>query len=365
MSEHKSTMEERNKLKKPRILVVDDDAGMLRAMSALLMDQGEITTAGGVKEATDQLKAHPFDLVVTDYEMGDGTGIDVLDCALFHHPETPVIVVTAYGTKERAIQMINHQVFALLEKPVDPEEIEIQVKRALTKKEAFDILNRLASLGESAGDIVHEIANPLMLLKDHVWRIQKNDLWPNHIEMLRAAERMSVATDRITHVINWARNSLRATSEPQMLPFTMRGILDQLKDACAAKAARHMVPVIITPGSDLKIVGDRSQLLQVLVNLVNNGIDAAVAHDDKWVMVEIRAEGAGRFAQVTVTDSGNGIPEEARNKLFTPLFTTKGGKGTGLGLSIVQKIVHAHGGEIFLNPENPNTQFVITLPTAA
>jgi C4-dicarboxylate-specific signal transduction histidine kinase len=180
---------------------------------------------------------------------------------------------------------------------------------------------------------------------------------------MNSAETMAGAAKRIGTIIKWARTSLKSTKNARHDTFQMREILDRLKEECSGKAHAMQVPVIITPNSDVKVVGDKQQILQVLVNLVNNAIDAASAQDEKWVMVELKT--VGGKAQMTVTDSGKGIPEDLREKIFTPLFSTKREAGTGLGLAIVQKIVKAHGGEIFLENEASNTRFVVNLPTAA
>jgi signal transduction histidine kinase len=84
---------------------------------------------------------------------------------------------------------------------------------------------------------------------------------------------------------------------------------------------------------------------------------------EKWV--ELQVKNAGKDVEISVTDSGMGIPEKIRDKLGQPFFTTKVvGHGTGLGLSISKGIVEAHGGRLNLDPECGHTRFVVTLPKA-
>jgi two-component system NtrC family sensor kinase len=82
---------------------------------------------------------------------------------------------------------------------------------------------------------------------------------------------------------------------------------------------------------------------------------------EKWIEIDVRDTSAG--AEISVTDSGLGIPKEIQSKIHEPFFTTKAnGKGAGLGLSISQRIVNAHRGTLTLDVNSRNTRFVITLP---
>ena len=104
------------------------------------------------------------------------------------------------------------------------------------------------------------------------------------------------------------------------------------------------------------IIGNRSQLQQVFINLIRNSIEAIANQDDKWI--EINQVIYGQNLIIQIKDSGPGIPKEERNKIFTSLYTTKlNSGGTGLGLSICKKIIEAHNGTIEVDPDSKNTQF--------
>jgi two-component system, NtrC family, sensor kinase len=110
-----------------------------------------------------------------------------------------------------------------------------------------------------------------------------------------------------------------------------------------------------------KIQADQSQIMQVLVNLIENSVDAMPAGGR--VVVRSLNEPAG-MVTIEIEDNGTGIPPEDLKKLFTPFFTTKPiGKGTGLGLPIVYGIVKMHRGQIVVRSEvNQGTKFIIQLP---
>lgn len=97
------------------------------------------------------------------------------------------------------------------------------------------------------------------------------------------------------------------------------------------------------------------------MNLLCNSLDALEGLPTKWIELKQSADESNIY--ISVTDSGAGIPKSIIQKIFDPFFTTKGvEKGTGLGLSISLGIIKEHKGEMFVNEESPNTQFVIKLP---
>ena len=101
------------------------------------------------------------------------------------------------------------------------------------------------------------------------------------------------------------------------------------------------------------------EIEQVLVNLVNNGIDAVETKEERWIKIEIQ-ESENEII-LRVQDSGPGIPSAVAEKLFQPFFTTKPvGEGTGLGLSIIKGILDEHKAKIQLLKDHPNTCFQIT-----
>ena len=100
------------------------------------------------------------------------------------------------------------------------------------------------------------------------------------------------------------------------------------------------------------------------MNLLNNAFDAISGRNERWIRIESSQDAAGVL--VRVTDSGEGISKEVLDQIFDPFYTTKElGKGTGLGLSISATILTGHGGRLYHNADNPNTQFVLAFPAKA
>lgn len=115
------------------------------------------------------------------------------------------------------------------------------------------------------------------------------------------------------------------------------------------------------PKFSRKLLCDRVQISQVMINFLSNAFDAIESHQEKWV--EINCEDDTYFDIITFTDSGHGIPPEVVEKMFNPFYTSKDvGKGTGLGLSISKGIMEKHGGEIMVDRTSKNTCFVLKIP---
>ena len=122
----------------------------------------------------------------------------------------------------------------------------------------------------------------------------------------------------------------------------VRGTVELLS-ALAVGRKFEMVSVI-TPDA-LAVLGDRIQLQQVILNLVVNGIDAMKDTPSENRIVSIRTSRVEKFAELSVSDRGPGIPQEKLNDIFQPFFTSKA-EGMGMGLSIVRTIIEAHHGLI-------------------
>jgi len=141
--------------------------------------------------------------------------------------------------------------------------------------------------------------------------------------------------------------------------------LAEAASALALVGAKELgvhVTMQFDPKLDL-VVADRVQIQQVLVNLLRNGIDAMRASKQRELKVNIASDGEG-FTVVRVSDTGVGISDDMRERLFEPFMTTKK-EGMGVGLSICRTIIEAHGGVIWgeNNPEGGAT-FAFTLPLA-
>ncbi|HEY9593482.1 MAG TPA: [Fe-Fe] hydrogenase large subunit C-terminal domain-containing protein [Spirochaetia bacterium] len=228
---------------------------------------------------------------------------------------------------------------------------------------------RLASMGQISAGVAHEINNPLstillyshMLLKAH----REGDAESEDLQMIvREADRCRTI---MRGLLDFARQS-RVVKAPTDLGRLVRELVDTTNLALADPAWTARVPVavraVVEP--DLpRMLLDAEQVRQMLVNLVQNGIDAVEETvTGGEVTVSVGLSPSRTLALLRVSDTGAGMSPEVVRDIFTPFYTTKQlGKGTGMGLSIVYGVVKMHAGDISVDSEpGKGTTFLVRIP---
>ena len=222
---------------------------------------------------------------------------------------------------------------------------------------------KMASLGEMAGGVAHEINNPLAII-DGVARnlevlIRRGS--PDVEKVNAMCERLRKTVKRIAKIVSSLRAFSRDASADPFEPAAVKEIVEETLDFCRERFKHHEVELRIGEIFPATIECRQIEISQVLINLLNNAFDAIAELPEKWV--EVGVEDSGEYVEIHVTDSGSGLPEEIAEKIMQPFFTTKDlGKGTGLGLSISRGIVEHHNGVLRVDTSHKNTRFVLSLP---
>ncbi len=226
--------------------------------------------------------------------------------------------------------------------------------------------SKMATLGEMAGGIAHEINNPLAII--HMQSVLLKDIGKSGKiqvpQVLEAAETIENTTSRITRIIKGLRFFARDGAGDPFEVTSLSSIVDDTLVFCREKFKNQDLSLRVELPTQPILVNCRStEISQVLLNLISNASEAVVEQRKRWILVELK-ENAG-FAEISVTDSGPGIPEQNRAKLMQPFFTTKEvGRGMGLGLSISKGIAESHGGRLVFEADSPSTKFTLWLPKA-
>lgn len=216
--------------------------------------------------------------------------------------------------------------------------------------------DRLASIGQLAAGVAHEINTPLanVMLVTESLRRRATDPWA--LERLDTiTEQVEVAAKIVRGLLDFARRT-----EPNFVPLDL---VEVVRDSVAFLRGKQSSDVEVReqyPDEAVGVLGDRGQLIQVLTNLLNNAYEAMGGAGT--VRVDVRSSPSD--AEVEIADTGPGIASAAAEHLFEPFFTTKGeGKGTGLGLAICHRIVFEHRGTIEgRNRSGGGATFRIRLP---
>jgi PAS domain S-box-containing protein len=239
-------------------------------------------------------------------------------------------------------------------------------ERLKIERERSSYSSKMATLGEMAGGVAHEVNTPLAtitLLAEQCSDLL-NEKNPDLSSIKENILNIEKTTARIAKIVAGLRSFSRDGKHDPVVSTKVSQVIEDTLSFSRERFFVHGIALTVKHASQDPSFHCRSiEISQVILNLLNNGHDAAMDSDEKWVRLE--SEIKGNKVEISVTNSGPIIPVEMREKLFVPFFTTKEiGKGTGLGLSISKGIVEAHGGTIFLDAKAANTRFVITFPVS-
>ncbi len=252
---------------------------------------------------------------------------------------------------------------------IGSEGIAKDLTRLKTMMEQLVSSEKMASVGQMAAGIAHEINTPLGIILGYA-QLMMDDFEKDSetYQNLEVIERQTQASRKIVaDLLKYSRQSGSARES-----VNLNEIIDDAVAIIEHSLNLSHVKVVLMLASDLPpIVGDPEKLRQVIVNLLNNAHHAMEGQGGGELLIRTRCDAAAAKVIAEIQDSGHGIPESIKTKIFDPFFTTKPvGKGTGLGLSVSYGIIREHGGTIeiespVLGPGNilvPGTLFRLILP---
>ncbi len=380
-----------------RILLVDDDEYVLNAIKRVLDgERYEILTAKSGEEGFVLAKSQNFHMVISDYRMPGMDGIEFLKAVNKVSPKTMRLLLTGYVDVAVAIPAINEgHIYKFLTKPWNEFDLKLQIRKSLEyfdsirereklndqlqcKNEELEDVNRnlqrlvekrtrqllhaekLATLGKIAGQIGHEINNSLSILKGRLQLLQKavpeiNEAKLNYRILLREIDKLGIHSRNLLSFgrpvqPDYGMNDVTGILEESFRNLWFSGVL---KNYDVKREYADEIPAIHC---------DAHQLEQVFTNVFLNAHHAM--GDEGTITISIKLSQNRQYVEISVSDTGHGIPEEQFEKIFEPFYTTKtDGKGTGLGLSVVKNIIDAHHGYIRIESKiNIGTKFIIGLP---
>jgi two-component system, NtrC family, sensor kinase len=256
------------------------------------------------------------------------------------------------------------------------QEIQAATQDLSKKNVALDQLNRLlidlrkenasrvrlATLGQLAAQLAHEIGTPLSSVSGHLQLgLMQGDL------PLGLRDRLEVSVREIARIGRIVRDYLDSTRslEPERKPASLRQILTEAAEVAGGmeRERPHRPPLVLDLGDDPPgFHTDAGLLRQIVINLLTNGLDASPgAHPGR---VTLQSQTTDVEVVISVSDHGTGIPPEDLRRIFEPFYTTKGrGKGTGLGLAICRELCAALGGSISVtSTSGQGSTFEVRLP---
>lgn len=245
--------------------------------------------------------------------------------------------------------------------------LHVKHQLELAQRSQLEHLAKLASIGELASSIVHEINQPLAAIKLIAEGIRRKsnkdpqevlDKLPEKID--RIIRQINHATDISAHIRQSARIATEENLDAALGPILEESIslfmplFNEAGIIATLQLEPNLPPATIHPG----------RIEQVILNLFSNARDAFENNttSDKWIKVALN-RGEDQQLVIAVDDSAGGIPDHALDNIFNPFFTTKTiGKGTGLGLSVAHNLIDDVGGNISVRNTEHGARFVIRLP---
>src|SRR5260370_30759789 len=387
-----------------RILVVDDETPVRNLFAQCLNQNYSCETAANAQGALEWLQREPFAMVISDIQMPGLGGIELLRKINELYRDTAVIMVSGIDRTQRVIDAIRMGACDYLLKPCDLDVLRVRVERALERRNLLgngrrykeDLENRnaelaqrkselerlqaqlvhnekMASLGQLAAGIAHELNNPAGFIFSNMALLQE---YVTQLKLLSASQRISPPTsaaerenvirgDTDYHSILTDLSSIAADSYSGAA--LIRDVVQNLRlfsrldeaefkqvdlhegiDSTLRLLSKYYTSRFITLKRDYGALPPVScyadQLNQVWMNLL---INAAQAIGDAEGEVRIKTRCVGDTVTASISDTGKGIAPDHLKRIFDPFFTTKPvGDGTGLGLSISHGIVERHCGTI-------------------
>ena len=385
------------------LLVVDDEPLNRQVLNELLTLNGHrVQLASDGVEAMRLIEQNVIpDIVLLDVMLPGISGYDVLASLRerYNEAELPVILLTAKALEKDLVQGFRLGASDYIRKPFVSAEVEARIAhQARLKKAIWDSQSareeshrtrhrlektedqllhaeRLASIGAATAGIAHDLRNPLHHVRTTLGWIRTRasqlqalpEAEPEPIqtevaailETTEIAEKASNTALELAEVIRVAARSDEGAIE--LLPVA--SIVDDVL-ALLHHKLKHLT-VDCQVDTQLAVRGKRSELIQLIMNLIGNAADATSSSEHK--QVNIQAKALEHKVLISVEDSGPGIPDNLRQVIFDPFYTTKeSGKGTGLGLAVVRTVIKHQGGELEVGKSRllGGAEFRISLPAA-
>ena len=367
------------------ILYVEDEKGVQDNLSKFLKHfSSELYLASNGKDGLELYKQYNPDIVISDIQMPIMDGIEMTKAIKQINMDQYVIFTTAFNDNDFFIEAIELQVEGYILKPIDLDKLEekiihlykqIEAKKDLqVKKNMLIQQSKLASMGEMIGNIAHQWRQPLSIIStaasgaliEKEYGTFTDEKFKSEMNMIvKSCNYLSETIDDFRNFFKNGKGSIKANLK-EFIEKSLNLTTPAFKD--------NFIKVIQDIDLEINVYGDKNQLSQVIINILNNAKDALKSINniqDKMLLISTKKIN-NDYITITIQDNAGGIPEDIKDKIFEPYFTTKHqSQGTGLGLYIAHQIIveNLSGSMVAQNEEYEyegkkykGAKFILTLP---
>lgn len=359
--------------KKIAILLVEDNprhAGLIRDELEIELPKAGVSVVGSVGEAQAALADRRFDLVILDFRLPDGDGLEILRQMKADGRSEPVVFVTTSSSTAIAVEAmkIGAEDYIVKEEgyvSVLPFVVREVIERARLRAERDELERKLAraerqaSLNTLMAGIAHNLNNPLTTVRTFLELLPQR--YESDAEFRTSYYKLVLdEIERIRVLIGSMMQAVTVPNENGDPPWAARELVRELENYAAPSLREKHLRFEASAGEVPALVAARESLKQALIILLDNAI--AFSPESGTVVLSCRVRDSDGAVQFQVADEGPGIPTENRRKIFDPFFSTRTG-GIGIGLFVALSVARAQGGTLEFSPREPRgTLFTLTLP---
>lgn len=379
-----------------KLLIADDEIGIRTALELLLEEEGySITTVPDGKKAIELIRGEEFDLVISDVRMPGASGLEILEEIRRMTGGPDLIIMTAYGSIETAIQALKNGARDFLIKPFSNDLLKMTIQRALQIRDISEECKKLRELERMKKEfitmIAHELRTPLTAIKGYLKLVlsgMSGELKSNQKEFLgvvhQNAERLQ---NIINKMIDMGQLETADFSLQTMAANTLNVIWESISELQHTYEKKQLQLEVNLSASLKPILVDPNRMKQVVNALLDNAVLFSSPNKRIWLSVQkwsgVSAVEADErpssyvdfstledidYLEISIKDEGPGIPEDKLSRIFEKfyqiddLYVRQVG-GVGVGLSLCKKLVEIMGGKIWVKSNfGQGCEFTFILP---